>query len=991
MPKPFKGPKKNTAMKQATGGTSPRPPPSPTNGSSSSTSSNSSPRATAPRTRSPTVLHATTPTNDDDLHGIWMETATPGKFPDFQQKIFPVVEFLTSKPTHANHAFTKRWHALKRTPNIPMTADITWRNLKILLGITDLFEYRDFLIQCPEFVTIVTIKPSKTTRSGFDFGINANYDSKVSLPMHPTQMTSALSNMGDDESYVLDVNPPHADTQSITVDTTVTPNTFGPPDIETTPRQHNIIPTKGPNTTEDTDGSITTDGITDGMVETEHLLTWMSPETIIGFKEVHYRLFDSVNMWMQQDGVKRHPFYLKWQKAVFTGLTALTKWERVAKIFGLSYLQDYVTLMQECPRIQEQFDLSYDYFDNTVKCRELALPTTEDILQDISKLNVLQRKLQSLHLKIDSCMQQYNTRLLEAEARITACEAHVMDQLNRATSKFATSAAQHYHSFTEYASETFSTFKTNINEYTEKLMATQRTKLMEMHKANHDKIQNDFREAEDAFKTRLNDAIERALQEILTTADDATENINAQADHLCQQFQSKHLNHGSTTSTSSQSWRYAEPKPSKLFPNVDPSKFSSRNHDTKPFVSPMGHHADHEFMKATDVPNDDFVPPPMKSQFPHLTTAADEDLFSLQPVNHHDMMKRVQLPYPGREQSYIWYLQLKSNACQYGVYLIATEDFQKDKSLCPTEMYGIKINISRYNMMKTVLYHFLAQRTIISLEYNDLRNIINRHAVLTDGYHALYEIMERIHPALDPDVIFTAPQCHHYSNIHEYYTYLSSFIMHERLAGRHYTPREQLNYFLRGLDSSYNAAIKRIRSQMDGWQASDPNVPEKLVLANLPNLVEKYLEDEDADGTKAIVRRMGNGKNPRSNKDGDNANKPDDNGRQYVDIKCPLCQTYGHHKSNCDHMAIWLNLKEGSKLVDDKLRAKLQTAYAELDNKRRTRKLTKLRGTVRQLYQNGQFAEGEHLLNSAMYANDRTLAISSPHHSDSDDAASSDS
>jgi hypothetical protein len=90
-------------------------------------------------------------------------------------------------------------------------------------------------------------------------------------------------------------------------------------------------------------------------------------------------------------------------------------------------------------------------------------------------------------------------------------------------------------------------------------------------------------------------------------------------------------------------------------------------------------------------------------------------------------------------------------------------------------------------------------------------------------------------------------------------------------------------------------------------------------------------------------------------------------------------------------MAIWLNLKEGSTRVDDKLRAKLQTAYAELDNKRRTRKLTKLRGTVRQLYQNGQFAEGEHLLNSAMYANDRTLAISSPHHSDSDDAASSDS
>jgi hypothetical protein len=65
-------------------------------------------------------------------------------------------------------------------------------------------------------------------------------------------------------------------------------------------------------------------------------------------------------------------------------------------------------------------------------------------------------------------------------------------------------------------------------------------------------------------------------------------------------------------------------------------------------------------------------------------------------------------------------------------------------------------------------------------------------------------------------------------------------------------------------------------------------------------------------------------------------------------------------------MAMWLMLKENSKLVDDKLRAKLFTNYAELDLKRRTKKLNKIKGTVRQLYQNGQFAEGENLLDSAM-------------------------
>ncbi len=45
--------------------------------------------------------------------------------------------------------------------------------------------------------------------------------------------------------------------------------------------------------------------------------------------------------------------------------------------------------------------------------------------------------------------------------------------------------------------------------------------------------------------------------------------------------------------------------------------------------------------------------------------------------------------------------------------------------------------------------------------------------------------MQRIHPALDSDVLFTAPQCNDYSDIHEYYNYLMSFIMHEGFAGRH--------------------------------------------------------------------------------------------------------------------------------------------------------------------------------------------------------------
>jgi hypothetical protein len=579
------------------------------------------------------------------------------------------------------------------------------------------------------------------------------------------------------------------------------------------------------------------------------------------------------------------------------------------------------------------------------------LPETEDVLWDISKLNALQRKMQQMAFKFDSCMQQYSSRLADADTRITGCEVKIAEQLNRATSQLAATTTKHYNSLTTFVATSFEKFQSTLNGYTESILAAQRTKLMEMHTANKLKIQHDLREAERDFNNCVEQAIEHAIQEILSTADEATDNTNAQAEHLSQQAQPPQVN----------TWKNTVPRPSKLFPNVDVSQFASVSKSSTYYKNETKLQ---EQKNESDAEQPDHVTSfPIIGQFSVPQTDISQTMTSLPPVSHSDMLKRVHLPYPCREQSYIWYLQLKSNANQYGIYLIGTEDFRKNKSLCPTTVHGFKITMARYNDMKSTLYHFLAQLTIIGTEHTDLRNIVNRHAVSTDGYHVLHEIMQRIHPALDPDVLFTAPHCSDYSDIHEYYTYLTPFIMHEGFAGRHYNPREQVNHFLRGLDQSYHPAIKRIRNQMDSWKPSDPNVPDTLILANLPNNVEKYMEE---DGKQAAIRRIGKGYNNRTKDTVGQTLKTDDLNRQYVDVKCPLCNTFGHRQPNCDRMAMWLMLKENSKLVDDKLRAKLFTNYAELDLKRRTKKLNKIKGTVRQLYQNGQFAEGENLLDSAM-------------------------
>ncbi len=140
---------------------------------------------------------------------------------------------------------------------------------------------------------------------------------------------------------------------------------------------------------------------------------------------------------MQQDNVKQHPFYLKWQQPVFGGLNALSKWEHVAHLFKLTSLGDYIKLVYECPRIQECYELTWDFFANTIHYKELALPETDDVLQDIS------HKMQFMAFKFGSCMKQYSNHLADMGAHLTSCKQSMMDHFNHASSRLAANMTPH--------------------------------------------------------------------------------------------------------------------------------------------------------------------------------------------------------------------------------------------------------------------------------------------------------------------------------------------------------------------------------------------------------------------------------------------------------------------------------------------------------------------------------------------------------------------
>jgi hypothetical protein len=349
-------------------------------------------------------------------------------------------------------------------------------------------------------------------------------------------------------------------------------------------------------------------------------------------------------------------------------------------------------------------------------------------------------------------------------------------------------------------------------------------------------------------------------------------------------------------------------------------------------------------------------------------------------VNHDGFLKRVNLPYLGREQSYTWYLQLKSNAQQYGVYLKPTTELKKDMSLCPMTIFGVPISGTRYNDMKCTLYHFLTQKHIIPYEYTDLRNIINRHALNTDGYQVLYDIMEWIHPYLDLDTTFSVPNSADYGDIHEYYNYTDSYFMHEGFAGRQYSPRERVNIFIRGLDPTYSKAANRLRALMDNWELHDEHGPENLRFSKLPNLVEKYMGIEGDNPVIHRIQHKGEKRSGHQKQAGHGQDKPDINTRPYVDIQCLLCQSYGHPQTQCDRMALWLLLKDAATRVDDKLRKTLLVNYAKINLQRRQKKVTKLRGTVRQLYENGQYQLGDQILQQSMFQSSDESTLDHIHH-----------
>jgi hypothetical protein len=403
----------------------------------------------------------------------WMETVTSGKFEDFQRVIVNIVDEISSKPENANHHFTKQWNKLRHKNKNPMTAITKWRSIN-KLGFADIFAYKDFLQQCPNIVEYIQFAPSRTTKQGFAYGIIERPATAIAvdnstLPSSSTSLDSPSSTTGTDTYVTV-----FSDGKVLTAETTV----INEEDMEKKPPEQNQVESPLILTPKQTNvnllpqvvvtNSSTLDTIvplgqpsfpsqsTHDDIPEDAEIAWTTKDDAPGFRKVHYRLFETITTWFQQEETDRHPFYMKWRKATYKGLDATTAWSKVAKILNISYLKDYIAFMNECPRVRERYELQWDYFDNAVKYKELELPVFDEVNQDINRLNGFQRQMQNMLIRFDTIVKEVENKVDAISFRSTTCEENI---LNKVSTRFANNVTHHMTRISDYAANIMKDFQ----------------------------------------------------------------------------------------------------------------------------------------------------------------------------------------------------------------------------------------------------------------------------------------------------------------------------------------------------------------------------------------------------------------------------------------------------------------------------------------------------------------------------------------------------
>jgi hypothetical protein len=739
----------------------------------------------------------------------------------------------------------------------------------------------------------------------------------------------------------------------------------------------------------------------------------------INFSIFHKKVLKCINWHFQQMSDKSGSNHCQWQTWILRGLGEANTFADVCHIMKIATLSEYVDMLSHIPLFRELVSIKWHtdgqklYYDikEPIPMPDIAHDAISHLKKEFAefselldaKLISMKRSVYDLEAKVLSCEHSVRSHFQSYKEKLT----EIMDtSLSQATSMLQEKIQQ----VTENAlQQTIGNLNTSMADKTQHFERT-------LNSTVDDILQDVYTSADEAHHT-----MEKYKHDVLVEM----ENGKSKIEELIQELQRSREPSGPphTKITTNETGPNVTSHPRWPHVRLDPSYKRSHNPFEAPTSrphtktgtpnnqsdnsSPYTHHLQpctssnlHAPIRATTnpMPTDDTVPYPnaalgdthtqtytipntvhmptghqhrhSMSPRPHMTQTTFDQHTALPVLNQDAAIKRAKIQYTGLGDMFVFYTQMLNALEQFGIFLVPLNQVKHNTSLCPLYHNNIAITEQRYQSMSKTLYQKLQNPDVIPMEHTSIRNIINRFAECNDGYQVLYAMLELVHPALHEDAVLLPPKsadCD--EDIHLYAQKFDSWLRYENYANRLYSPREQVNSFIRELSPVFAPAISRIRRLLDTWQPYDNNTPNALCLKQLPNTIERYMAEESST---PYIRRLRpqrqrlTDKSTHPNKDSnDKTQEKERQTRQIVDIFCPFCGAHGHAGPQCDFMAKFLKAHDSLKLVDTKKKEKLQETYRNEQQKRRSRHIKKKMGTIRQiLTDGGTYQDVESLLDS---------------------------
>jgi hypothetical protein len=851
----------------------------------------------------------------------WKEVTMSASFKDLHTVAFPIIQFLLQQPVNRDHPFRTEWNDYLDCGK-GITENSSFYAVKMITGIKNIDDYKNLVQKCPQLQEYLAIKRA-----------DPKYSSKIIFRVLklPSKAKERI-----DVDLATKATPSKAK-KRIDVDL-ATKET--PVDPSATIRSVNAPAELPPSDTDKGPASSTSRGQlkATGDIPKTHVRISLYPNNQ-SFEKFLYQAYPYITSWCTDNKNCNTVFAQKWNRAIEHGLSPLSPWEFVFELLEIKFLHEFCQLICQSQLIQDKFDLIWDtpylyYLPEYIQAHA-------DTQQMDNTLIKMEETITQSTARLDRFISTYSLQLQNISSEIKEFSKTV---------KYRAQAA--YDRVHDAGARAIIEFKTTINDHIAPTVS---------HAI--DQVKDKFEDMTYQAQLQLTEEAQKRLNEADAIYDDIFEHAVNNLYETAQEVIEQILEHKKTPPyTMAPSTTASSP------PNNAPSTANLRNAsgDVREWTGSRP-----GLMKtpwARD-PSTVTLPPEMKQHPVPVAITPGKSLTSRQAVaptsspqlDHHKFIKYVEVTYNGN--IFAFYNKLQNFGHKWGLALIPLRDIRYGKSLCPEYVQSCD-----YLLMAQALYEKLQKVECIPYAYTSLRHTLNRYSSSYDGYKALYDILEDYVPCLKKDPEFPEPVADDCNSIHDYANQFNAYLTFEELSDppRIYSPRDQIQKFIRNLGSNYSTAVSRVELLLASWQDPDPP-PRELELHTLPKMIENYTTP-----MQGIIRAAAGGKThqsfpQRQGAGGNQKGTGQDNLRP-----CSACHIPGHYASECHALGKFLLLSKFKQTADErKLQQAMDNYIATIKPPRMKR--SQLKATIRTLLDNNQLDEIVALFPKEEYSDDEHL------------------